>query len=368
MKRKYYLTMQTPNFLKTILIVFIVANGLSGCKKANPAPVANAAEMLSFNLNSEIDTVQINKTNDSIYVSIDPSVLNGHNLIANFTLSQGAKAFVQDTAQVSGNTSNNFESAVLYTVKSADNSIIKEWTVVTRNNSFTLDWGLGYFLSKFQKNDRDYEWYMDQLNTGTYAIANCGPTVVTMAIKWADSTFEKSPSDARNTYEINGGDWYTSDINHYLADNKIAHAIIPLGNNTDSSANIIIHQIDQGRIVILCIDMNLVSYTSNPSIRVDKFYKTTPAWGHFFIVKGYTVVSDQIYFQIYDPNSWNQKYADGTLKGKDRFYRAGDVFSASSNWWNYAIVVARNPDKLDPATLSKALDPSVIKHAHSTTH
>jgi hypothetical protein len=106
-------------------------------------------------------------------------------------------------------------------------------------------------------------------------------------------------------------------------------------------------------------------YVSNPSTNVnyhvDKFYNTaSTGWGHFFVVKGYKQMDGEFYFQIYDPYSFAAVYGDGSLKGKDRFYKYSDVFGASHIWWNYAIVVGKKGELLNV----NGLNPASIRHAH----
>jgi len=50
-------------------------------------------------------------------------------LIATFTLSEGATAKVGSTAQVSGTTSNDFTSPVIYTITAQDGTTTRDWTV-----------------------------------------------------------------------------------------------------------------------------------------------------------------------------------------------------------------------------------------------
>lgn len=77
-------------------------------------------------------------------------------------------------------------------------------------------WGLGSPLHTYAHSDRAYEWFIDQADTGPDAGNNCGPSSVTMAIKWYDPSFSQTAEDARNTYPEGHGWWYTSDIINYL--------------------------------------------------------------------------------------------------------------------------------------------------------
>lgn len=116
-------------------------------------------------------------------------------------------------------------------------------------------WGLGLNLQSSASNNRNYEWYYDQLNTGTFANSNCGPTSVTMAIKWFNPSFALSPVDARKYYRPNGAGWFTSDIINYLNDKGVYNKTITL-DNTDRLRE----QIDLGNIAILCLDMYYITY------------------------------------------------------------------------------------------------------------
>jgi hypothetical protein len=104
--------------------------------------------------------------------------------------------------------------------------------------------------------------------------------------------------------------------------------------------------------------MFYVRNEADSKLRVDKFYTAASVgWGHFIVLKGYREVNDKVYFEVYDPYCNSLKYSDGTLKGKDRYYRSEDIFSATSKWWNYAIVISQAGDRkgvqggLDPSTV-----------------
>ena len=215
-------------------------------------------------------------------------------------------------------------------------------------------WGLGKNLTKSHSNNVDYEWYIDQVYTGPHSYVNCGPACATMAIKWADQTFTKTTEDARNTYLPEGGWWYTNDIMAYLTDN---HTTSYTTSFIDAAP--LITLLDNGSIAILCLDIYYVRRNlTNPEWRIDKFYATTsPQSGHFIIVKGYKIVDDIIWFEVYDPWSLNMRYSNDTLMGRDRFYRSGDLIHAADVWWKYMIVI-NNPAVTTPGT--KAIDPSAI--------
>ncbi len=199
-------------------------------------------------------------------------------------------------------------------------------------------YGLGRELHYSYSNNVNYNWYYDQMNSGSYASVNCGPASVTMAIKWADKNFSKTPEDARNTYRTDGGWWYTNDIINYLNIYSVNNYTIDV-----DQIDIIRTQLDQGNIVILCLDMYYVRKELKQNWHVDKFYSaSTLGWGHFIVIKGYEIVDNEILYEAYDPYSFGMTYPTDSLKGINRYYRSEDLNSAVINWWKYAIIVTRN--------------------------
>lgn len=265
--------------------------------------------------------------------------MNGHNLIASFTLSAGCKATVKNIEQVSGVSKNNYTKIFFYTVSSAGNST--DWKVTASNNDYTAGLGLGNFIQQTESNNRTYFWYMDQAYTGPYSLDNCGPTAVTMACKWADSTFTKTPEDARKAFRPTGGPWYPDDITFYLRDNNIPNSTVALPVTEEGTVQTLKRLVDLHEAVIVCLEMYSVRLNSDPHSHVDRFYPDDPGIGHYIIVKGYKEVDDETYFEVYDPNSWTRTYDDGSLKGKYRYYRSEDLFEATKNWWPKVFVVAK---------------------------
>jgi hypothetical protein len=339
---------------------------LAACSKKDQtlSPPSSAADFLSFGFQSQNDTANINPYNHFIILHTPYSLSSGTELAPQFSLSPGATATVNQVSQISGATKNNFEQDLIYTVTAADQKTTQSWTVQATNNDFSLDWGLGHFISSANTLDRNYEWYIDQGSSGTFSYFNCGPASVTMAIKWSDSAFTHTAQEARETYETGGGWWYTNDIDNYLTKYNTPHVIIPLSADAKETRQLLIDQLSHQQIVILCIDMNYVRSSGDPDYRVDKFYPTTPAWGHFFVVKGYQQIDGEVFFQIYDPYSIGLKYADNTFKGRNRFYRYEDVAAATSSWWNYAIIVAKKGETVNENAVHHAVKPSDIQHAH----
>jgi len=84
-------------------------------------------------------------------------------LIADFTLSYGASATIDGTAQVSGTTSNDFSAPVVYNVLAEDGTTNQDWTVTVTQDAppqgLTCDEAIPYTI-----NDPDYTGYMPAVN------------------------------------------------------------------------------------------------------------------------------------------------------------------------------------------------------------
>lgn len=199
-------------------------------------------------------------------------------------------------------------------------------------------YGLGRRLAQEASNNRNYDWYLDQSHSGVYNSVNCGPASVTMSIKWFDEEFKGTMEDARATYHASGGWWYTNDIINYLDSHEVTNFTIALNN-----IELLKDQLDLGNVIILCLDMYYVQYNDNVKERFGKFYTTNgTGWGHFIVVKGYKKVDDRLFFEVYDPYSFDRTYTDGVLKGKDRYYPSADLNAATNVWWDYAIVISKD--------------------------
>jgi hypothetical protein len=234
----------------------------------------------------------------------------------------------------------------------SSNSITKN--IPLPKTTFVRLYGLGKELVNEQSNNVSYNWYYDQMNSGAYSNVNCGPTSVTMALKWAKADFTKTPVDARNVYRSSGGWWYTDDIINYLNQFSVTNYTIAM-----TQFNSIQSELNAGNIAILCLDMYYIRSQEKDKWHLDKFYTaSTKSWGHFIVIKGYKTVDNNIYYEVYDPYCFGMKYTDGTFKGKDRYYRSEDLNSAVSTWWNYAIIVTKTGSKGS----NNKVDVNKIKH------
>lgn len=193
-------------------------------------------------------------------------------------------------------------------------------------------WGLGRIETEHVSLNRDYNWYIDQRHTGLASESNCGPSCTIMAARWYDKDFPKTVEEARLTFRENGGWWYIQNIYSFLVNNKI-----PAFINDTVSPVVIKDYLDNGSILIVNIHTRHISYNSNDEQRTGKFYQDNT--GHFIIIKGYRVVDGQTYYEVYDPNTWDMYYRDGTQKGRDRYYLANRVLHSMTQWEKRYIVI-----------------------------
>lgn len=211
------------------------------------------------------------------------------------------------------------------------------------------EWGLGYSQQEYvDNNNRSYDWYIDQYNTGTYWAENCGPSSITMACKWSDPSFNRTAQDARNTYQPNGGWWYISlpgegsaDMNNYLDLYNIPYSGRASSGQYEDMTGQMKEDLRDGYIIILCIDSSYITENDSNSQRTGKPYSAGVGSGHFIIVKGFATVDNQTYFEVYDPANGNKYYNDGTPMCKDRYYSDDDIQSAMSVWWNNYLYVGQ---------------------------
>lgn len=335
--------------MRSKLYAFILTLGLLlafSCKKdsnqggKSPAqlPKDHTLEqgLVSFSVNGELVPAVIDTILNTVTVTL-PDGADLHNLSASFVLASQVNATINN-ASVSSGVLVDLDQAVAITVSSADKSRSTSFKIVPQTE--LQYFGLGGVISAQKSLNKGYDFYYDQFDGSTWQAINCGPTVTTMAIKWADPAFTKKPVDARNQILSGGGWWYTSHVQEYLTENSISSKI-------DSLASIetqVKENIDNGYLMVLCLDMFSVPFNQFPYQHTQKFYPTSAAgWGHFLLVKGYKQTNNNFYLEIYDPYSGGLKYNSITTSqymGQDRYYSSTGIKTATDIWWPYTIIVA----------------------------
>ncbi len=175
-------------------------------------------------------------------------------------------------------------------------------------------------------NNRPYEWYMDQGDTGEFAGINCGPTSTAMILKWLNRNSLVTGESLRNEIPANGNWWSTVIIQNYMNRNGIFYFTHRYNQQT------LVDAINAGRIALVCLNMSMIERNFNAESNIGRFYDDVT--GHFIVVKGYKYIQNELYFEVYDPFSMGAEYANGIRKGQDRLYKATEFGRAVTNWWN----------------------------------
>lgn len=227
---------------------------------------------------------------------------------------------------------------------------------ICNSNSLLPEWGFGNVQNTYRSLDKKISWYIDQAATGEHSSNNCGPATVAMCGMWSDPDFSGSAEEARDTYPLEGGWWYTNNVIDYLDIKSIPNRIEAF-KGTDHLKEVI----DNGEIFITCLNTKYLRRETNTTRRTGRFYNY--ADGHFLVGKGYRIADDTLFIESYDPNNWNNKYTDNSPMGKNRHYHGSDMESAITEWWNYLIIIsAKTSVVAKKAVHPNALSPDVIPH------
>ena len=307
-------------YLPALVLLYTSCEKSATMKSTQSAP--DSLSILSYQVNGASAQVTISAPN--VYVQFPDSVTNPGNLAATFSLSAGAEANINGVQQTSGVTTNNFYKAMLYTL-TASGGMQTTWEVIGTNNAYTVDWGLGQWLFRSVSNNRSYNWYIDQSTTGICSGTNCGPSCAAMAVRCSDSTSTFTAAAARSEFYDSCGDWPMTDLTAVLSQNGVKSRLIDLGDSAADMWKSFTAQLDSGRIIIIDLYMSsILSSTSGSNSRVDQFL--SDGFAHYIILKGYRQTDEDKFFEVYDPWSEGEVYADGTPKGEDRYYRCNQIY------------------------------------------
>lgn len=333
-----------------VFTLILLGITLSCSDKNESAPgELQESNILSFTISGYEQDADIDVANKNIWLQLPATQKNGRGLIPVFTLSEGATASVQGEAQTSGTSGINFNTVIAYKIKAADGST-SNWKVTVTNNDYTVNWGLGHFLSEELSNNgsRAGGYYQEQQNSGPASSNNCGPAIATMAASWSDPTFSRTIEEARNSIpkgQDGGINWYPGDVSSYLTSNGIPCETVQLPATSLSQIqlreqfmNRVRGYIDAGKLAVLCLKMSYVSYDlkQDPEFHVNKYYDGS--FGHFLLVKGYKIVDGRTYFEVHDPWGLGLKYHDGSYKGANRYYLSDELSRTSEHNKNAVIV------------------------------
>lgn len=154
-------------------------------------------------------------------------------------------------------------------------------------------------------NDRDYNWFYSQLNTGEYSAVNCMPSIATMAAHWYDQNSSATVEGMRATSDLTDG-WTAFELRNGLDSYNIPYTVV------NATLENILEALDQGKIV-------LAQYSDRP-------YSQS---GHCYVIYGYRKFNDSVTFIINDSDSLTDRAnIFGRSKGN------GDELEANFSMWS----------------------------------
>lgn len=159
----------------------------------------------------------------------------------------------------------------------------------------------------------DQDIFINQLNTGPYALDNCGPTALAMIFNYLNYDYD-TVNELRRQIRPYSGWVYTNEIEDYLNTHALAYKM----RYVDSSEDLI-NLINDKQIILLCVNISYVRYNAANKL-IGRTY--TGGTGHFLVVSGYYQDDSRLYFEVLDP-----------LNRQVRYYESEELVSAINNWW-----------------------------------
>jgi hypothetical protein len=149
----------------------------------------NGADITAFTFTGISGTAIIDKDALTVTATADETV-DLASITAAFTLSSGATATVNDVAQVSGTTANDFTGMVNYIVTSSDGRLINIWKVIITGGKASKFFGVekGKVVYNYTSFDPDNLYTIEQ--TRTLIFDNYGERI-RMETEWWDEIYEE---------------------------------------------------------------------------------------------------------------------------------------------------------------------------------
>lgn len=148
-------------------------------------------------------------------------------------------------------------------------------------------------------NDRPYDWYYSQNDTGPYSDINCMPTALAMVLKWKDKAFDGTAEQLRNAFPQLTGGWTMLPVEKTLQRYGVAV------EQRQATLKNMLADLDQGKVLFCqCND-----YDVRES-------------GHCFVVYGYKKAGGSTWLLLHDPAQMGVD-AYGQEKNKAKWMEAG---------------------------------------------
>lgn len=160
-------------------------------------------------------------------------------------------------------------------------------------------------------NDRDYNWFYSQKNTGNYSAVNCMPSIATMASHWHDRTSTATVRKMRET-STNSDGWTAYELRFGLSAYNVPYTV------EDATMENIINALDNGSIV-------LAQYSDRP----------LGISGHCYVIYGYRRFKNSTTFIVNDSDSLTYRAA---IFGREM--GNGDEIEAKFSMWTISRFVS----------------------------
>lgn len=128
-------------------------------------------------------------------------------------------------------------------------------------------------------NERPFDWYVYQFDTGEYGYNNCMPASVEMAMRYQELSQIPSSEKLRADNLMDGMGWYDQ-----LAEDVMAQYGLQFTESWDINLDTMLKFLDEGNILYVM------------------YWNTNIEQGHASLIKGYWKKGDRIEFIISDPN------------------------------------------------------------------
>lgn len=169
--------------------------------------------------------------------------------------------------------------------------------------------------------DRDYDWYMNQMHTGEFSSMNCSPTTLAMILKWLDPNSTVTGEEIYQFDPHYGNGWFQYQACNYLDSMGISYQDVPV-----KSQYTVLDLIDRGSVISAYVEQSDILY--NPEAENGSLYGKYDYYhdgGHNFVIMGYQIEDEGIYYMVFEPGCSDVYYANGDHVGKYRLYAADQV-------------------------------------------
>ncbi|MFU0799574.1 MAG: C39 family peptidase [Xylanivirga thermophila] len=162
-------------------------------------------------------------------------------------------------------------------------------------------------------NERPYDWYVNQYETGEYGQVNCMPASMEMVLKWRNSNNTITTEELRKEYICDGGGWYDTGLINELERHKVPYTL-----EWDFSLETMLFHLDSANILI-------VMYNDGVDFS-----------GHAVVVKGYRKIPAGVWVICNDPSTFEPVGKYGRPDGIGREMEAKELLwemERHSSWY-----------------------------------